>query len=69
LICKGLAGLAALEYRKRIKELGLSQISAGQWLGVSPRTAQRWATEGPPEPVAKLLRLMKLLSLRVEDVD
>lgn len=57
------------EYRRHIEALGLSQIEAGRWLGVSPRTAQRWATVGPPEVVAKLLRLMKLLSLRVSDVD
>ena len=43
------------EYRAAIAALGLSQLAAGRWLGVSPKTAQNYATKGPSAPVAKLL--------------
>lgn len=43
------------EYRTAIASLGLSQLAAGRWLGVSPKTAQNYATKGPSAPVAKLL--------------
>jgi predicted DNA-binding protein (UPF0251 family) len=46
------------QYKAAIKTLGLSQERAGEWLGVSPRTSQNYAAKGPPEPVAKLLRLV-----------
>lgn len=56
------------QYKAAIKTLGLSQERAGEWLGVSPRTGQNYAAKGPPEPVAKLLRLMIRLKLTPEDV-
>lgn len=43
------------DYRTAIATLGLSQLAAGRWLGVSPKTAQNYATKGPSAPVAKLL--------------
>ena len=46
----------------------LDQEGAGEWLGVSARTGQNYAAKGPPEPVAKLLRLMSRLKLKPEDV-
>jgi len=45
----------AVEYRTAIASLGLSQLAAGRWLGVSPKTAQNYASKGPNAPVAKLL--------------
>lgn len=56
------------QYRVAIEQLGLSQERAGLWLGVSKRTGQNYAAKGPPEPVAKLLRLMLRLNLKLEDV-
>jgi DNA-binding XRE family transcriptional regulator len=60
--------MTAKQYRAIIEELGLSQERAGLWLGVSRRTGQNYAAKGPPEPVAKLLRLMLRLGLKPDDV-
>ena len=56
------------QYKAIIDGFGLSQERAGEWLGVSARTGQNYAAKGPPEPVAKLLRLMVRLKLKPEDV-
>jgi hypothetical protein len=58
------------QYRKAIEALGLSQVRAGLFLGVSPRTSQGYALgEFPvPEAIAKLLRLMVRLNLNPDDV-
>lgn len=56
------------QYKTIIKRWGMSQEGAGLWLGVAARTGQNYATKGPPEPVAKLLRLMVKLGLKPEDV-
>ncbi len=47
--------MTSTEYRTAIASLGMSQLAAGRWLGVSPKTAQNYATKGPSAPVAKLL--------------
>jgi len=47
----------AKEYRTAIATLGLSQLAAGRWLGVSPKTAQNYATKGPSGPAAVAVRL------------
>ncbi len=51
------------EYRTSIARLGLSQVKAGEMLGVNPRTSRRWALgEAPvPQAVALLLRLMMMI--------
>jgi len=48
------------QYREAIARLGLSQVAAGAFLGVAPRTSRAWALgERPvPQAVAMLLRLM-----------
>jgi len=56
------------QYKTAIKALWLSQERAGEWLGVSARTGQNYAAKGPPEPVAKLLRLVVKMGLKPEDV-
>ena len=56
------------QYKAAIEKLGLSQERAGLWLGVSKRTGQNYAAKGPPEPVAKLLRLMLRFNLNPDDV-
>lgn len=58
----------ATKYLRAIKRLKLSQLAAGRMLGVSGRTAQNYAALGPPEPVARLLRLMLRLGLGPQDV-
>lgn len=58
------------QYKKHIEAIGLSQVRAGDFLGVSPRTSQGYAIgEYPvPEAIAKLLRLMVKLKLTPDDV-
>jgi hypothetical protein len=56
------------QYRTIIESFGLSQEAAGVWLGVSKRTGQNYAAKGPPEAVAKLLRLMIRLKLSPDEV-
>lgn len=62
------SAMSPKQYKQIIEQLGLSQEGAGEWLGVSARTGQNYAAKGPPEPVAKLLRLMIRLKLKPEDV-
>lgn len=45
------------EYRAALSTLGLSQQAAGRWLGVSPKTAQNYASKGPSGPAAVAVRL------------
>lgn len=45
------------EYRIALATLGLSQLAAGRWLGVSNKTAQRYATEGPTGPAETAIRM------------
>ena len=45
------------DYRTAIATLGLSQLAAGRWLGVSPKTAQNYAAKGPSGPAAVAIRL------------
>lgn len=52
------------QYEAAIARLGFNQMAAGRWLGVAPRTAQNYVVKGPPEPIARLLRMM--LRLRID---
>lgn len=45
------------EYRTALATLGLSQLAAGRWLMVSPKTAQNYATTGPSGPAARAVLL------------
>ena len=45
------------EYRAALQTLGLSQLAAGRWLGVSNKTAQNYATKGPSGPAARAIRM------------
>lgn len=56
------------QYREAIAQLGLSQERAGVWLGVSKRTGQNYASKGPTEPVARLIRLFLRLKLDVSEL-
>jgi hypothetical protein len=58
------------QYRSAIEKLGLSQVRAAAFLGVSVRSSHGYARgEYPvPEAVAKLLRLMVRLGLSPDEV-
>ena len=61
--------MTAIQYRKAIKLVGLSQRSASKFLGVGERTSRRWAKFGVEQaPVAMLLRTMIRLKLKPEEV-
>ena len=45
-------------YRAALTALGLSQLAAGRWLGVSPKTAQNYATVGPSGPAARAITML-----------
>ncbi len=53
--------MTALQFRNTIAKIGLSQVKAAHTLGVTPRTARRWALgEANVSPTAaKLLKLMR----------
>ena len=46
------------EYRTALATLGLSQLAAGRWLMVSPKTAQNYAKLGPSGPAARSMRML-----------
>ncbi len=50
--------MTANEYRAALEKLGLSQVGAAPLLGVSPRTAQTYAAEGPSGPAALAISLL-----------
>lgn len=58
------------EYRAALATLGLSQLAAGRWLGVSPKTAQNYATKGPSGPAARAVGMaVALMGLERMDFD
>ena len=57
------------QYRNALDRLGLSQVKAAEWLGISIRSAHAYANNAPiPDAIAKLLRLCVRLDLKPEDV-
>lgn len=58
------------QYRKAIDALGLSQVGASKFFGVSTKTSPRWARgEAPVHPaVAMLLRVMLRYKLTPDEV-
>jgi hypothetical protein len=58
------------QYREAIARLGLTQVAAGKFFGVSARASRYWIAGSSPVPkaVALLLRLMIKLDLSPEDV-
>jgi DNA-binding transcriptional regulator YiaG len=57
------------QYRAAIERLGLSQVKAARWLGITVRTSQNYAMghTAIPEPTARLLRLVIALKLPPEE--
>jgi hypothetical protein len=66
----GESDMTPKQYIEAIDRLGLSQRSAGKFLGVDERTSRRWVAgeSAIPEAVAKLLRLMVRLKLPPDEV-
>jgi hypothetical protein len=57
------------QYRAALDALGLSQGDAAEFLGVTVRTSHGYANGASiPTAIAKLLRLMVRLHIRVEEV-
>ena len=54
------------QYRAAIASLGLSQLAAGRWLMVSPKTAQNYAKLGPSGPAAVAIRMAMQHGLTVQ---
>lgn len=50
--------MTAEKYLAGLEALGLSQVGAAPLWGVSPRTAQSYAANGPPKTVAMALELL-----------
>jgi transcriptional regulator with XRE-family HTH domain len=59
------------QYRELIAALGLSQIAAAEFLGISPRQSRRWALgETVPDVRAEIvLRLMVAYDISVDTVN
>lgn len=55
------------EYRSALATLGMSQLAAGRWLGVSPKTAQNYASRGPSGPATVAIKMALRHGLRVEE--
>ena len=60
--------MTATEYRTALTTLGLSQLAAGRWLGVSPKTAQRYAVDGPSPGAAKAVKLALIVKQALVDL-
>ncbi len=56
------ASMTPDHYRTALKALGLTQVGAGKLLGVSARTAQTYAAEGPSGPAACASQLLLAMS-------
>jgi hypothetical protein len=66
---KANTGMPSDEYRAALSALGMTQNEAGRFFGVHEVTGRRWATEGAPHAVAKMLRLMIALQFTPDYVD
>ena len=62
--------MTPLQFRSIITKLCLSQVQASHVLGVTPRTARRWALGEVkiPPPAEKLLRLLAAGGISIKKV-
>lgn len=51
--------MSGVAYKRALKLVGLSQVGAASFFGVSDSTGRRWILEGPPLAVAYVLRIMQ----------
>jgi len=61
--------MTAQQYKDALVEVGLNQTSAARFFGMHGVTGRRWAVTGPPEVVAKFLRIMLAQRWTAHDVD
>lgn len=54
--------MSPVEFRHTLKRLGMSQAAAGRFLGVSERTARRYARGAAAIPVPSVLLLRAILA-------
>ena len=60
--------MTAPEYLAALAKVGLDRSTAGQFFGAHRVTGYKWASAGPPESVAMLLRLMIRLEYTPEQI-
>src|SRR5262245_37767297 len=67
---KSCEGMTAEEYRAALDKLGLSIVGSAEYLGLSRRQSQRYASGSTPscDPVAPLLRRAILIGLTANDL-
>jgi hypothetical protein len=65
---EALLSMTGIEYRRHIERVGFTVLDAARFFGVGERAGRRWATDGPPDAVAKFLRLMDALQLTADRV-
>lgn len=56
------------EYATAIKALGLSKNGAGRFFGYHAVSGHRWAVDGPPEPVAMILRICQNMGWTLDEL-
>ncbi len=56
-------------YRRALDALGLSFAEAAVFLDLTKRTARDYAADGPPRPIAMLLRLMLAENISVAELN
>jgi hypothetical protein len=60
--------MTGIEYRRLIERVGFTQMDKARFFGVGERAGKWWAADGPPDAVAKFLRLMDALELTADRV-
>lgn len=59
----------AQQYRAALATLGLTQKAAGEWLGVSEKTAKRYATTGPSGPAARAMNQALIIKKALTELE
>ena len=61
--------MTADQYRAALATLGLTQNAAGRWLGVSKRTGQKFAADGPTPPAARAIDVLLRMPPTAREVE
>jgi hypothetical protein len=61
--------MTSKQYRRAIETLGLTQVAAAKFFGVSDRQSRYWAADGAPPMVEIILRIMLAKRMTVEEVE
>jgi hypothetical protein len=57
------------QYQKAIDQIGLTQVGAAAFFGLTSRTLRNYQTTGPPMAIAMLLRVMIAEHISVDEVN